>query len=91
MDGISKGVLQTALEPEKHGWGVELGTINPAYLGTKYRYAYACGARRPCNFFNSLTKIDLVEKDAKNWHEVGALPSEPFFVARPGANDEDDG
>lgn len=36
-------------------------------------------------------QLDLVEKKAKNWHEEGAVPSEPFFVARPGATEEDDG
>ena len=28
---------------------------------------------------------------AKNWYDDGAIPSEPFFVARPGATEEDDG
>lgn len=32
-----------------------------------------------------------MKKKAKNWHEEGAVPSEPFFVARPGATEEDDG
>lgn len=41
--------------------------------------------------FGELMQIDLVEKKAKNWHEEGAVPSEPFFVARPGATEEDDG
>jgi carlactone synthase/all-trans-10'-apo-beta-carotenal 13,14-cleaving dioxygenase len=54
------------LDPEVHGWGVEMPSINPAYQGKEYRYVYACGAQRPCNFLNSLTKIDLVEKEAKN-------------------------
>lgn len=36
-------------------------------------------------------QIDVVTKRAKNWHEDGAVPSEPFFVARPGATEEDDG
>jgi len=66
-------------------------SINPAYQGKEHRYVYACGAQWPCNFFNSLTKIDLLEKGAKNWHEVGSVPSEPFFVARPGGTAEDDG
>ncbi|PKA64613.1 Carotenoid cleavage dioxygenase 8 like B, chloroplastic [Apostasia shenzhenica] len=35
--------------------------------------------------------LDLVEKKAKSWHEAGAVPSEPYFVARPGATKEDDG
>ena len=74
-----------------HGRGVELCSINPAYQGKEYRYVYACGTQRPCNFFNSLTKIDIVKKEAKNWYEPGSVPSEPFFVARPGGTDEDDG
>lgn len=36
-------------------------------------------------------QLDFVEKKAKNWHDEGAVPSEPFFVARPGATKEDDG
>ncbi|KAL6865216.1 hypothetical protein ACP4OV_016367 [Aristida adscensionis] len=91
LDGSPSGDLETALEPEEHGRGVELSTINPAYRGREYRHVYACGARRPCKFFNTLTKIDLVAKEAKNWHEEGAVPSEPFFVGRPGATNEDDG
>ncbi|KAJ3670981.1 hypothetical protein LUZ60_008407 [Juncus effusus] len=91
LDGNPIGELESALDPEEHGRGIDMCSINPAYLGKKYRYAYACGARRPCNFPNTLTKIDLVTKKAKNWHEDGAVPSEPFFVARPGATKEDDG
>lgn len=36
-------------------------------------------------------QLDLVKKAAKNWHEAGVVPSEPFFVARPRATEEDDG
>ncbi|CAL5000564.1 unnamed protein product [Urochloa decumbens] len=92
LDGSPLGMLETVLDPDAHGQGVELSTINPAYMGREYRYLYACSIRRPCNFFNSLTKMDLVEKEAKmSWHEEGTVPSEPFFVARPGATQEDDG
>lgn len=91
LDGSPYGKLEAALDPEEHGKGMDMCSINPAYLGKKYRYAYACGAQRPCNFPNILTKIDLLEKKAKNWYEEGAVPSEPFFVARPGATEEDDG
>ncbi|XP_048560347.1 carotenoid cleavage dioxygenase 8 homolog A, chloroplastic-like [Triticum urartu] len=91
LDGSPSGELQTALDPEEHGRGMDMCNINRARLGKKYRYAYACGARRPCNFPNTLTKIDLVLRKAMSWHEEGAVPSEPFFVARPGATDEDDG
>ncbi|KAJ4825083.1 Carotenoid cleavage dioxygenase 8 B, chloroplastic [Turnera subulata] len=91
LDGSPYGKLEAALDPDEHGRGMDMCSINPAYLGKKYRYAYACGAQRPCNFPNTLTKIDLFEKKAKNWYEEGAVPSEPFFVARPGATEEDDG
>ncbi|KAH7574265.1 hypothetical protein ACOSP7_008338 [Xanthoceras sorbifolium] len=91
FDGSPFGKLEAALDPNEHGRGMDMCSINPAYLGKKYRYAYACGAQRPCNFPNTLTKIDLVKKKAKNWYDEGAVPSEPFFVARPGATEEDDG
>ncbi|KAK4274270.1 hypothetical protein QN277_017520 [Acacia crassicarpa] len=91
MNGSEYGILEAALEPNEHGRGMDMCSINPNYLGKKYRYAYACGAQRPCNFPNTLTKVDLEEKKAKNWYEEGAVPSEPFFVARPGATEEDDG
>lgn len=91
LDGRPTGELETMLHPLEHGRAVEMSSINPAYQGKEYRYVYACGARRPTNFLNLLTKIDLVEKEARNWHEEGAVPSEPIFVAKPGATDEDDG
>ncbi|PKI67174.1 hypothetical protein CRG98_012423 [Punica granatum] len=91
LDGSPYGKLEAALDPDEHGRGMDMCSINPAVLGKKYRYAYACGARRPCNFPNTLTKIDLEKKIANNWHEEGAIPSEPYFVARPGATKEDDG
>ncbi|XP_019058654.1 PREDICTED: carotenoid cleavage dioxygenase 8, chloroplastic [Tarenaya hassleriana] len=91
LDGSIYGELETAIQPEEHGSGMDMCSINPLHLGRKYRYVYACGAKRPCNFPNALTKVDLVEKKAKNWHEHGIIPSEPFFVPRPGATREDDG
>ncbi|KAK8938957.1 hypothetical protein KSP39_PZI011520 [Platanthera zijinensis] len=91
LNGETIGELDSALDPEEHGRGMDMCNVNPAYLGRPYRYAYACGAQRPCNFPNTLTKMDLVEKTARNWHEEGSVPSEPYFVARPGATEEDDG
>ncbi|KAL0687063.1 hypothetical protein Bca4012_086740 [Brassica carinata] len=91
LDGSKYGKLETAVEAEKHGRAMDMCSINPLYLGLKYRYVYACGAKRPCNFPNALTKVDIVEKEVKIWHEHGIIPSEPFFVPRPGATHEDDG
>lgn len=36
-------------------------------------------------------QLDFELKKATNWYDEGAVPSEPFFVARPGATKEDDG
>ena len=49
--------------------------------------------RAPAMQLNALAKIDLVKKTVKNWHDEdgAAAPSEPLFVARPGATSEDDG
>ncbi|KAF5823925.1 putative oxidoreductase [Helianthus annuus] len=91
LDGSPNGELVDALNPDEHGRGMDMCSINPAYLGKKYRYAYACGAQRPCNFPNTITKIDFEDKKAKSWYDEGSVPSEPFFVARPGATKEDDG
>lgn len=38
-----------------------------------------------------MRQVDIVEKEVKIWHEHGIIPSEPFFVPRPGATHEDDG
>jgi carlactone synthase/all-trans-10'-apo-beta-carotenal 13,14-cleaving dioxygenase len=49
---------------------MDMCNINPAFLGKTYRYAYACGARRSCNFPNMLTKIDMLKKTVEmRWHE----------------------
>ena len=59
MDGSEYGTIEAALEPNEHGRGMDMCSINPKYLGKKYRYAYACGAQRPCNFPNTLTKVSF--------------------------------
>lgn len=46
------------MDPNWHETGLYMSSMNPAYLGQYYRYAYACGAQRPCNFFNTLTKVE---------------------------------
>ncbi|PHT68862.1 Carotenoid cleavage dioxygenase 8, chloroplastic [Capsicum annuum] len=48
LDGSPYGELEAALDPNEHGRGMDMCSMNPAYLGKKYRYAYACGAKRPC-------------------------------------------
>jgi carlactone synthase / all-trans-10'-apo-beta-carotenal 13,14-cleaving dioxygenase len=60
LDGSPYGTLEAALDPNEHGKGMDMCSINPNYLGLKYRYAYACGAQRPCNFPNTLTKVTFL-------------------------------
>ncbi|XP_031472583.1 carotenoid cleavage dioxygenase 8 homolog B, chloroplastic [Nymphaea colorata] len=91
LDGSLIGKLEDALDPNEHGRAMDMCSFNTAYLGKKYRYAYSCGGHRPCYFPNTLTKLDFESKKAISWHEEGGIPSEPFFVARPGATQEDDG
>lgn len=57
MDGSEKGELFAALNADEHGRGMDMCSINPSFLGKPYRYVYACGAQRPCNFPNTLTKV----------------------------------
>jgi carotenoid cleavage dioxygenase-like enzyme len=43
------------------------------------------------HFLDQLVKLDTVSKLKKTWYESGCFPSEPVFIERPGAKDEDDG
>ena len=40
---------------------------------------------------SQLIKLDTRTKQTEVWQEEGSSPSEPVFVARPGATEEDDG
>lgn len=91
LDGSPWGELVTAVPQDYHGRGLDMATISPLYMTHKYQYVYACGAHRPAHFPNMLTKIDVVNKTTVNWYEEGGIPSEPFFVPRPGGVAEDDG
>jgi torulene dioxygenase len=71
---------------------IELPKINEAYLQKPYRYAYGIHVEKPGFFADSIIKIDVHTQTSKLWvPETNHLPSEPIFVARPGAEKEDDG
>jgi len=73
------------------GDDLELPRINyQSVNGTDYSYLYACGQSQDA-FLNRLVKADLVNNTTKTWQEDGCYPGEPVFVARPGAEKEDDG
>merc|ERR1719361_2343142 len=68
----------------------EFSNINPSYLGKKYKFGYF-----PHNVFKTdgaVVKVNVdtgetIQKKLPN----GLFPTEPLFVSRPGAEDEDDG
>uniref|UniRef100_A0A8C6UVZ9 Beta-carotene 15, 15-dioxygenase 2, like n=1 Tax=Neogobius melanostomus TaxID=47308 RepID=A0A8C6UVZ9_9GOBI len=70
--------------------GLEFPQINyTQYNGRPYRYFYSCGFGHV--FSDSLLKMDVHTKELKVWRFPGLYPSEPVFVASPGATEEDDG
>lgn len=70
--------------------GLEFPHINyDNHNGRPYRYFYSCGFGAV--FADSLLKMDVRTKELKAWRYPGLYPSEPVFVASPGATEEDDG
>ena len=71
---------------------IELPRINYRHrAGRRYRYVYGAGNQVPGNFIDKLVKLDLQCNATSSWYEEGCYPGEPVFVARPEAEDEDDG
>jgi carotenoid cleavage dioxygenase-like enzyme len=58
--------------------------------GRPYRFAYGA-VQRGESIIDGLVKVDVRDGSATHWHEQGCFPGEPVFVARPGADGEDDG
>ncbi|KAL0576582.1 hypothetical protein V5O48_005414 [Marasmius crinis-equi] len=80
----------------KQDESIELPTINPDHSHSLYRYAYGINKLDPRDhhtFADRLIKLDMntPEGGHKTWEVPGYTPSEPIFVPRPGAQDEDDG
>ena len=74
---------------------LDLPRINPKMkYNPKYKFVYgiiASSDEHSHALFDSLVKIDLQTRKPIYWSKVGFTPSEPIFVPRPGAVDEDDG
>lgn len=71
----------------------ELPRISPKLTSKPYRYMYAVRAP-PGRFMDGLIKLDVESKElVASWDEPCSSPSEPIFVPRPDASDdqEDDG
>ncbi|XP_064193214.1 beta,beta-carotene 15,15'-dioxygenase isoform X1 [Anguilla rostrata] len=70
--------------------GLELPGINYKFNSRKYRYFY--GSRVEWSPHpNKIGKLDIVTRQCVEWTEEECYPSEPVFVASPGAVEEDDG
>ncbi|XP_074616208.1 beta,beta-carotene 15,15'-dioxygenase-like isoform X2 [Acropora palmata] len=73
-------------------YGVELPQINYRFAnGKPYRFMYGVGPHKHGDFLNQLIKVDVLGKEAKTWYQPDCYPSEPVFVAAPGAEAEDEG
>jgi carotenoid cleavage dioxygenase-like enzyme len=69
---------------------LELPRINYGRCNERpYRYAWGVGNRT--EWIDSIVKADLADGTAITWAEDRCYPGEPVFVARPGAEREDDG
>lgn len=70
---------------------LELPRINYGRCNERpYRYAWglSCG---DSGFLERIAKVDTEQRTTAVFAEPGLYPGEPVFVARPGAEDEDDG
>ncbi|XP_077580698.1 beta,beta-carotene 15,15'-dioxygenase [Stigmatopora nigra] len=87
---VMKDDGQVYCQPQTLFLGMELPNINYKFNGKKYRYFYGSKvdwSPQP----NKIIKVDTVAKSHLEWHQDNCYPSEPVFVASPGAVDEDDG
>lgn len=68
----------------------ELSRINPRFNAKPYRYVYVSRAV-PGRIFDALVKLDVQsKKQVAIWEEPCTSPSEPIFVPRPDASDDDE-
>ncbi|HEV3284922.1 MAG TPA: carotenoid oxygenase family protein, partial [Solirubrobacteraceae bacterium] len=55
-----------------------------------YRYVWGNG-NGPSGWLEQIVKVDTADGSSLSWSQPGFYPGEPVFVARPEAEDEDDG
>ncbi|KAF7975245.1 hypothetical protein HWV62_10104 [Athelia sp. TMB] len=80
---------------------IELPVVSPALYHKPYRYAYGINKLDPKThhtFADGIIKLDMSSPPSESsptgtkiWRKPNHTPSEPIFVPRPNANDEDDG
>ncbi|XP_063612171.1 beta,beta-carotene 15,15'-dioxygenase-like [Penaeus indicus] len=69
---------------------MEMPRINYRFNGKKYRYGYGFIPTKGLNC-GTLCKVDAETGETRKWKMPGFQVSEPVFVERPGATEEDDG
>ncbi|KAK8773132.1 hypothetical protein V5799_012335 [Amblyomma americanum] len=69
----------------------ELPRVNQSRNGKPYRFCYSVSNEDGEEHTCFLSKLDVATGDWQRWEKQGWFPSEPVFVPRPGAADEDDG
>lgn len=69
----------------------DLVTMHPKKVGQPYRYVYGLADHGSGVWWSSLVKIDLETGEHLEWYKEDHYASEPNFIPRPGATDEDDG
>lgn len=73
-------------------YGGDLPTINPSFAMRETRYIYGIVNRGFSSFLDGISKVDMKTKEVLYWdNPKGHTPGEAIFVARPGAEVEDDG
>ncbi|XP_038123629.1 beta-carotene oxygenase 1, like [Cyprinodon tularosa] len=93
-DATAQAVMQDDgsiyCKPDTIFKGMELPGINYNFNARKYRYFY--GSRLEWSPHpNKIAKVDIVTRTHIEWQQENCYPSEPAFVASPGAVEEDDG
>ncbi|XP_037074657.1 retinal Mueller cells isomerohydrolase-like isoform X2 [Pollicipes pollicipes] len=88
-DGTVHCAPQT-LTPSEYR-SVDLPRINYAFNGKPYRFAYACRFVGAGLNSERLLKLDVASGQVATWSDPCWSPSEPVFVAAPGADAEDAG
>jgi carotenoid cleavage dioxygenase-like enzyme len=72
--------------------GLELPRINYRRCNERpYRYVWGNDAAPGGGFIDEIVKVDTEVGETHSWAAPGCYPGEPVFVARPDAEDEDDG
>ncbi|XP_076879788.1 beta,beta-carotene 15,15'-dioxygenase [Brachyhypopomus gauderio] len=77
-------------QPEVLSEGVEVPSINYNYSGQKHRYVYLTVVGMS-SLATKITKLDVQTKEQVEWTSENCAFTEPVFVPRPGAREEDDG